>query len=333
MKHPLSTTAILIFLFIAAQIVGLALISMDIKDIGTDNNGAISVTHNPTIIGDRPQTTGLGSLLYIAIGVAVGTALMLLIIRFKLFSFWKGWFFFAVWLSTAIAFGVFMPSIIAFILCFVLAAWKIFYPNPWVHNLTEIFMYAGIALIIVPIFTLPWVIALLVIISIYDIIAVWHSKHMVTMADAQREQKLFAGLFVPKKNDGTNPTTSTSQNITTRLSGKATAKTSSPAAKTTPQNNSPNLSKQDTRNGSAILGGGDIAFPLIFAGVVMEWLIMNGTSRVTALYEGLIISLGATIALTFLFVYAKKDRYYPAMPYISAGCFAGLLVVWLIQLI
>lgn len=340
MKHPLSTTAILIFLFVAAQIIGLSLVSMDIKNISQDNNGIISVMHNPTIIGDRPQTTGLGSLLYIAIGVAIGTALMLLIIRFKLFSFWKGWFFLAVWLSSAIAFGVFMPSIAAFIICFGLALWKVFWPNPWVHNLTEIFMYAGIALIIVPIFTLVWAMLLLLIISIYDVIAVWHSKHMVTMAEAQKEQKLFAGLFVPKKeivDDANNNTSNTTiipplKHTTAKTTTSSTA-SSSKIFNATNNTQAKQQAKQQTKSSSAILGGGDIAFPLIFAGVVMEWLIMSGVSRTTALYEALIISLGATIALTFLFVFAKKDRYYPAMPYISAGCLVGFGIIWLLQLI
>ena len=330
MKHPISTTAILIFLFIATQVIGLSLLSLDMKDIVKNDAGIITIVHNPTVIGDRPQTTGGGSFLYIALGVAIGTALMLLIIRFKLFSFWKGWFFFAVWLSTSVAFGVFLPSIIAFVMGFGLAAWKVFYPNPWVHNFTEIFMYAGIALIIVPIFTLWWMIALLGLISIYDMIAVWYSKHMVTMAEAQREQKMFAGLYVPKKVEG---------KIEQKVELKAETKKSSIKVVTTKSssakqiNNKPAAPVAPVKSGSAILGGGDLAFPLIFSGVAMEWLIINGTPRITALYLSLFITLGATVSLALLFIFAKKDRYYPAMPFLSAGCLLGFALMWLIKMI
>ena len=71
----------------------------------------------------------------------------------------------------------------------------------------------------------------------------------------------------------------------------------------------------------AILGGGDIGFPLIFAGVVLkEW----------GLWQSLPMPLFAGLGLSFLLWKGKKDRFYPAMPFISAGCFLGLFVVWLL---
>jgi len=73
----------------------------------------------------------------------------------------------------------------------------------------------------------------------------------------------------------------------------------------------------------AVLGGGDIGFPLIFAGVVLkEW----------GLLPSLIIPIFALIALAGLFYFSKEKKFYPAMPFISAGCFVGLLVSWLIFL-
>ena len=93
--------------------------------------------------------------------------------------------------------------------------------------------------------------------------------------------------------------------------------------------------KDDAAGGTksgAILGGGDIAFPLIFSGVVMDWTITQGTSQMLALYQTLAVTIGATAALTLLFVFAKKDSYYPAMPFLSAGCLFGFAIVWLLQL-
>jgi len=40
----------------------------------------------------------------------------------------------------------------------------------------------------------------------------------------------------------------------------------------------------------------------------------------------LIISVGATIALSLLFYFSEKGKFYPAMPFISMGCFAALLI-------
>jgi hypothetical protein len=34
--------------------------------------------------------------------------------------------------------------------------------------------------------------------------------------------------------------------------------------------------------------------------------------------------------LSLLFVYAKKDKFYPAMPFITAGCNVGWLIVLLL---
>src|SRR3990167_5746638 len=98
MKHPFSVTALLVFLFLAAQIIGLSLLAINIKEVATID-GAQVVVHDTTTLGDRPQLQGGQSALYLLIGVAIGTALILLLIKFRIFRLWKIWFFLAVWLS------------------------------------------------------------------------------------------------------------------------------------------------------------------------------------------------------------------------------------------
>jgi len=83
---------------------------------------------------------------------------------------------------------------------------------------------------------------------------------------------------------------------------------------------------------TAILGGGDIGFPLLFAGVVMKGLILENGVFIGFL-KTLIIPVVVSIALFLLFVKGKKDKFYPAMPILSAGCFVGYLIVWLIALL
>ena len=73
----------------------------------------------------------------------------------------------------------------------------------------------------------------------------------------------------------------------------------------------------------AILGGGDVVFPIIMAGIVM---------RALGFYQALTISICATLALLFLFMSARKSKIkaYPAMPFITTGCLLGLAVAWLL---
>jgi len=68
-------------------------------------------------------------------------------------------------------------------------------------------------------------------------------------------------------------------------------------------------------------GGGDVVFPIILAGVVLHTL---------GLWQAVTISIGATIALGLLFHASKKGKFYPAMPFISAGCLVALGLVYLI---
>jgi hypothetical protein len=86
------------------------------------------------------------------------------------------------------------------------------------------------------------------------------------------------------------------------------------------------LSKSQRKNKKikvnvAILGGGDVVFPIILAGVVLFTL---------GLVQAVIISLGATLALAGLFWLSEKGKFYPAMPFISAGCFVALAIAYFI---
>ena len=78
----------------------------------------------------------------------------------------------------------------------------------------------------------------------------------------------------------------------------------------------------------AVLGGGDIGFPLIFAGVVMKDLMLSNPELIGFL-KTLIIPVFVSIALMYLLVSAQKDKFYPAMPYLTVGCVIGYFVVLL----
>jgi hypothetical protein len=94
--------------------------------------------------------------------------------------------------------------------------------------------------------------------------------------------------------------------------------------------NIPNNPLPKVEKKNAILGGGDIAFPLLFTGAVMESLMVKGLTQAAALTQSLIITATTTIAVALLFIFAKKDKFYPAMPIISAGCFIGYGILMMI---
>lgn len=313
MKHSALVTFFLVFIFLVSQIVGLFLIKSISGNVIVDENGKKVIAPDAGLAEFTPKTEGAGSLLYIVIAIGIGTVLVLLIAKYNKVNIWKVWFFFAVAMATGIALKVLLKDVLFGLLVYLpwiigglLALAKLLWRNVIVYNVAEILMYAGIALILAPILTVFWAILLLVLISAYDMYAVWKSKHMVTMAKFQQGTNVFAGLMIPYKRKAT-------------MSGKV-------ASKTAREGKVP-LSKGEPT--VAILGGGDVAFPLIFEGVILRDLILKGATPALAFAQSLIIVGTTTIALALLFYFAKKDRFYPAMPFISAGCLLGWLVLLL----
>jgi presenilin-like A22 family membrane protease len=311
MKHSLKITIYMILVFLCAQLIGIAIINSYIDHKATETSreqGQITFTPLPYNI-ERPPSTDYGTVIYIIIGVVIGTVILLLIARFKQGLLWKIWFFLSVVICLSIALSAFINPYVAFGLAVLAGIFKVFKPNMWVHNITEVFLYGGIAAIFVPILNVPAALILLLLISGYDMYAVWYSKHMVTLAEFQKGSKVFAGVMLPTQDA---PNVKHTVSTTVKKVGKKT-----------------DGGKKITHSQSyAILGGGDIAFPLLFTGVVMKGLMIK-YAFLYAFFLTLCVTIGATIALGILFILAKKDRYYPAMPFLTAGCLIGWAVTFL----
>ena len=277
MKHELKIVVILVTLFLASQFIGLGVISGYLDEETTKETGNVTWEKLPTIANvqiERPELEEETSYIPIMISVLIATILFIILMKLKLLRVWKLWFFIGITFTLLIAFGSFLQGFIAFILAIILAILKIFKPNVYIHNFTELFTYGGLAAIFVPVLNVLSVTILLIAISIYDMIAVWKTKHMVSMAKFQAKAKIFAGLLIPYKKGRT-----------------------------------------------AVLGGGDIGFPLLFSGVILKTNDFLSAS---------IVILSVAIALLLLFIFGKKDKFYPAMPYLTGGCFAGYLITLLI---
>lgn len=298
MKHSLPITLLILGIFLLAQFIGLGILYKYIDPVKSQETGQTEFKDLP--IGERPPVDERTSFIPVIIAVIIGTIILLVLMKYKLALVWKLWFLMAVTISLSTAWAAFVPVIIAFVLALLFAIWKIFKPNVWVHNFTELFIYGGLAAIFTPLFNLFSISVLLILIAGYDAYAVWKSKHMVTLARSQTEAKVFAGLLIPYS-----------------LKGLLRKKVKESKAEKASKTSSITLPKVHMR--TAILGGGDIGFPLIFAGVVLKEL---------GLWQSLIIPFFALAGLALLLYYAEDKKFYPAMPFISAGCLVGLAVVW-----
>jgi presenilin-like A22 family membrane protease len=322
MKHHYKVTLILICMFIVAQIIGLVVINAYHSPLSSDSNQTATVPFGmePPPVDAAP---GLGSII---LSFVIAIVLIILLMKFKAATFLRLWFFIVVTLAIGIVINIILVKInpqlgiteinipifhptaaelLSFIVALPLAYSKIFRRDMIIHNLSELLIYPGISVVFIPILSIWSIAALLVLISLYDMYAVWHSGFMQKMAKYQiNELKFFAGFFVPyvKKDDRIKLEKIKHQKLS--LKGK-------------------HQKMKNIKVHLAILGGGDVVFPIIAAGVVfMTW----------GLLSAIMVTIGATIALSLLLYYSQKGKFYPAMPFITAGCLLGMLAGYLIHL-
>lgn len=289
MKHTSKITILLLSLFILTQFLGLYIINA-YKD-------------NKLPYGMQPpEVKPEISFWSIIISIFLAISFVFLLMKIKAVWVIRIWFFSVIAIAIAITSNAFFQKFlvnaaaISLALGLALSYLKIFKRNIIVHNLTEILIYPGIAAIFIPLLSIFSAFLLLILISIYDIYAVCYAKFMQEMAKFQiKEMKFFAGFFVPY------------------IRGK--------------QIRSIKFKKGKARKikvSLAILGGGDVIFPILAAGVIFKaW----------GLLPALAVTLFSSLGLLALFVFAKKGKFYPAMPFISAGCFLGLLMGFLLKIL
>lgn len=296
MKHEFRIIVLLVAFYMVAQVVGLGLVYTDAKvesSVTETGQVVVTVSHPETVLGARPDVYNFDAVLLVITSVIIGTGLVMVIVKLNKVSVWKGLFFFAVFSSITIAIGVLTNLYVALLAGLALTLLKFWKRNLVVHNATEVLIYSGIAVLFAPLFEPIWVILLLLAISGYDMFAVWKSKHMVKMAEFQIKADVFAGLSIPYR---------------------------SKAGEHEPHKKHGRVVKEVRQ---AILGGGDVAFPMIFAASVMESLFRLGFLGPIVFFKALAIPLVTAISLLGLLVYGKKGHYYPAMPFLTVGCLVG----------
>ena len=298
MKHNYKITAILIIMFFLAQLIGIFVSNAYLPIVDGEE-----VIYNLPYGFDPPEDlTPQTSVSSILLALMIAIMLMFVLMKLRAEIFLRIWFLVVVILGIALALNAFMiklpySSIIAIGIAIPLGLMKIFNRDIIMHNLTELLVYPGIAAVFIPLLNIKSVVILLIIISIYDMYAVWHSGFMQKMAKYQLEKiKVFSGFLIPyrgKKEKGIVKSTKESKRDP----------------------------KKKIKVNVAILGGGDVVFPILLAGVVLAaWGIL----------ASLIIAIGSTISLALLLYNSEKGKFYPAMPFISTGCLIALFIASLV---
>ncbi len=287
MKHTYKITLILLTMFLFTQFIGLYVVD--------HYNQSENELPYGMEVPDEVQESPGSFFPSLIIAFIMAIILLTLLTKFKFAFILKAWFFIVVALALGLTLNAIFPSFLNSVwiflgIGFIFSFFKIYRRNYLIHNTTELFIYPGIAAVFVAILNIYTVIILLILISLYDMWAVWHSGIMQKMAKYQMDHlKLFSGFFIPY------------------MSKKIKAKIK--------KLKKSDLKKSKIKVNVAILGGGDVIFPIITAGVILKtW----------GFFGALSVIIGATFGLSYLFFFAEKKKFYPAMPYITTGIFLGM---------
>lgn len=146
--------------------------------------------------------------------------------------------------------SIFGSTLVAFIISFTLTLYRLLKPNVLLHNFTVIFASSGAAAMLGIGLNVFNVVVLLAIISLYDVIAVYKTKHMIFLAKEMISAQTMFGFIIPEN----------------MYAWKTLLKEALPG------------------QGFLFLGGGDIVFPALLAvsafqiSPVASWLVIFGSS-------------------------------------------------------
>ena len=196
-------------------------------------------------------------------------------------------FGFVSFIGAIVFFSSFLSSLAPLILVALITFWWIKKPTILNHNLLMIFSLAGIGANLGLTLKPRAVIFILIALSIYDFIAVYKTKHMVKIAKEMVESGTFFGLISPF-------------NLFDFLTSTKEVATK--------------------KEKFLILGGGDVALPLLFSVSMLEFGISK--SFLVALF-----SLFGLIANFLVFIKQKERKPIPALPLISLFSIIGYFFV------
>lgn len=255
------------------------------------------------------------------VGIAIAVLFTLILIKYKFDFVLVSWLYLALLIADYIAiqllltftsnFMTLASSIINYLAIAIVASLLILRKNGnvYAHNISEILAYCGISALFLQDINLDIAVVLLLGFSIYDIIAVFRTKHMQKIAIWTLNRNDFSGIVLR------------SSKSATKFDEKDFEHS---------QKNQDNMKKKSANQ--VILGGGDFILPLIFNLAVLKFLFEKVALANNNLYFGLIFIpiIFQSIALYLHLSSSEKGKFYPMMPLLSVASVLGLAVVLLL---
>ncbi|MCJ7450707.1 MAG: presenilin family intramembrane aspartyl protease [Candidatus Nanohaloarchaeota archaeon QJJ-9] len=229
------------------------------------------------------QTSGLSGP-HIFLAILVATAALLGLYKLDLTKIAKLWFNTVILLTTFIFLSFFLPLFLVLGVTIALFVVRTFIPDLWTKNLIDSFSYAGAGVLFGTMIGFKTALILGTILTAYDFLSVFITKHMVSLAEKGIETGSFMGMVYPKGDK---------QVKTAKL----------------------NREGKGEKVQIGVLGGGDIIIPMTVAVAATYSL---------GILSGLMTSLGSAFGLAVLLQKGEKDKFYPAIPTIFGGAMLGL---------
>jgi|ETN01SMinimDraft_4_1059930.scaffolds.fasta_scaffold03169_4 presenilin-like A22 family membrane protease len=253
-------------MFMLAQIIGILVGFLNLK--------------LPVFAETMEVSASVGSFL---IAFLIATVILISLIKFV-----KGKWLFKIMLAAMMFIGTemvlttFIPQIFGITFAIALVILRFVHPTVFLQNAVMTLAIAGIGARIGLILPVDAVIIILIVLSIYDYIAVYKTKHMVKMFKNLISRNVPLSLIVPTKLEG---------------------------MKAKVDDASPGKDKKGKRK-FMMLGTGDIAFPVIFAVAAARHSLFSGIAVIFGAFFGI-------IAVYSILINSKKGAI-PALPPIAA---------------
>ena len=202
------------------------------------------------------QTSATGSsVISFLISFSIATIVLILLLKFLKGKFmFKFLLAFLIFIGSETVFGTFIPEEAAILIAFELVLLRFLVPNVLTQNLVMIFAIAGIGATLGLMFSLEAVLIILAILSVYDVIAVYRTKHMVSMFSGLIKKGVPFSLVIPDKITDIKESLKDAQPGTGRF---------------------------------LLLGTGDVAFPIIFAVSALKYGLFASISVIIGAFVGI----------------------------------------------
>jgi presenilin-like A22 family membrane protease len=247
----------------------------------------------PTTPPSMPVMQGLTWFFFAFI---IALAIILLVIKFLKRVSFNAFFAFIIFVGAYYVFSAFLPVLLGIVLAAAVVGIRFWKPNLITHNIAIFLGVAGVAAVLGNLLPVLAVIVILFALSIYDFIAVFKTKHMVSMFKDMLKKGMPLAIVVPER-----PVALT-QDVT-------------------------KVSKQKLRETDKkvlMLGTGDLAFPALFA--------VSAFKASGSLTVALAIMAGSIIGIVFnhYLLTIKKYKVIPALPFIALFSTIGYFVAILL---